>query len=65
MCGDGGTPIQKPRQESINEHGDRYLSAGVVHAPDTDARLGQVGVRLNEVAFAEGQRDGNFLELAV
>ena len=65
MCGDGGATFQKPRQEPIDEHGNSDLSGGVVHTPDADAGLGQVGVHLDEVPLAVGQRDGDFLQPAM
>ena len=62
---DGGAALEETREESVDEHGDGDLGGGVVHAPDAGAGLGQVGIHLDEVALAEGQRDGDLLEPAM
>lgn len=59
-CRDSGTAFQESGQEPLNEDGNSNLRGGIVHTPDAGPRLGQVGVHLNEVPFAESQRDGDF-----
>ena len=55
MCGYSDAAIEKSGQEPVDEHRNGDLGTAVIHAPDTDARLGQIRVHLNKVSFAESQ----------
>jgi hypothetical protein len=52
-------------EEPVDEQRDGDLGGAVVHAPDAGPGLGQVGVYLDEVALADGQRDGDLSEPAM
>ena len=56
---------RKRGRKRVDEDRDGDLGRGVVHPPDADAGLVEVGVHLDVVLLVDGERDGDLFEPAV